>query len=56
MTTIQIRCAWHPRNFGCELILGEKDGAGATGVTHSICPACLAIEETEMKGEEITWE
>lgn len=36
---MQIVCAW------CKRVLGEKQGEG---VTHGICPECLAKLEQEM--------
>ena len=35
-TTLKIVCAW------CDKDMGEKDGQGVEGTSHSICPACLA--------------
>jgi hypothetical protein len=39
---LKIICAW------CGLDMGEKDGQGQTGVTHSICPECLAKQVVEL--------
>ncbi len=36
---IKIVCAW------CGRDMGEKDGAGVGGVSHSICEECLQREE-----------
>lgn len=41
---MKIWCAWHRQNFGCDLLIGEKDGGGVEGDTHGICPDCLEIE------------
>jgi hypothetical protein len=44
MTTLRIVCAW------CGRKLGEKDGQGIDGLSHSICDKCLrkllAVEAT----------
>ena len=34
-TTIKVVCAW------CGISLGEKDGQGAEGISHGICPECV---------------
>ena len=34
MTILKIFCAW------CNKDMGEKDGEGVSGITHSICPVC----------------
>ncbi len=34
-TTLKIVCAW------CDKDMGEKDGEGIEGTSHSICHACL---------------
>lgn len=47
-TTIRIVCAWHPKNFGTEFIMGYKEGKGQTGDSHTICPGCLKIEEDKI--------
>jgi len=39
-----IRCAWHLKNFGFSLILGEKEPYSDTEFTDGICPACIAID------------
>ena len=41
---MKIVCAW------CDTDMGEKDGEGVSGITHSICPACLAKELNKIKG------
>jgi len=33
---MEIVCAW------CDKDMGEKDGKGIEGISHSICPECLA--------------
>lgn len=38
---ISVVCAW------CQADMGEKDGKGQTGTTHSICQACLAKDLRE---------
>lgn len=44
MTILKVRCAWHPKYFGCEKMMGEKDGRGITGTSDGICPLCAEIE------------
>ena len=34
MTVLKIVCGW------CNKDMGEKDGEGVSGISHSICPAC----------------
>lgn len=38
---MKIVCAW------CGKDMGEKDGAGVEGVSHSICEECLQKAEAE---------
>lgn len=41
--TLKIVCAW------CDRYMGERDGYGVTGVTHSICEQCSAELEKDTK-------
>ena len=41
-----IICAW------CKKTIGEKDGKGATGFTHSICPECKAEVMEELNPQQ----
>ena len=40
---MKIMCAW------CDKDMGEKDGEGIEGVSHSICDVCLNRLESEIK-------
>ena len=48
-------CSWHPRNFGCELVMGavpctaDRDG----WATHGICAACRDLALADLRGEKI---
>ncbi len=37
-------CAWHPQNFGFELVIEEGTGHE----THGICPDCKTIEVAKL--------
>jgi len=41
-------CAWHPKNFGRELDMGEV--GEEEGITHGMCEDCFKIE---MKNSEV---
>ena len=43
---IKIICAW------CKKDMGEKEGKGATGISHSIYPECLEKEINQENEEE----
>jgi len=43
---IKIVCAW------CGLDMGEKDGEGQAGISHGMCPECLAIMKLQIKAEQ----
>ena len=45
---MKIVCAW------CGKEMGEKDGEGEEGVTHSLCEECLAKMEAEREEETTT--
>ena len=36
VATIKVVCAW------CYSYMGEKDGRGVEGISHSLCPDCMA--------------
>lgn len=38
---MKIRCAWHKKTFGYELITGEKPPYGDHSTTDGICDDCL---------------
>ena len=42
---IEIVCAY------CGKKMGEKDGEGVSGISHSICEKCFVIQMKEMKNE-----
>ena len=42
-TRMQVVCAW------CGKDMGEKDGKGQTGTTHSICPKCKEKEIAKIR-------
>ena len=42
ITKLIIICAW------CGRLMGEKDGEGVEGITHSICPVCLKEQLAEV--------
>jgi len=42
MTVLKITCAW------CGKDMGEKDGEGVEGISHSICDECFK----EITGED----
>ncbi len=42
-------CAWHPQNFGFELVMEE----GNAPATHGICPDCTAIEEEKVDTQRL---
>ncbi len=44
-TELTVVCAW------CSKPMGAKDGQGVSGVSHSICPECLAkaMAESELR-------
>jgi len=39
---MKVVCAW------CGKAIGEKDGKGVEGVSHSVCERCLGKLQTEM--------
>ncbi len=41
---MKIRCAWHKKNFGFELFMGEKEPLEDTSITDGICPECYKKE------------
>ena len=49
MTRLVVRCAWHPQNFGEELIIEVKDGKGVEGVSDSCCDKCRDIYFKQLK-------
>ena len=44
---LKIKCAW------CGKAMGEKDGQGVEGTSHSICPHCLSSVLTQCEAEGI---
>ena len=57
MTIIKIICG------KCKIDMGEKDGQGMTGISHSLCPPCakktlndadIIIKEEKNESEEKT--
>ncbi len=41
---MKVRCAWHKKTFGSELLLGKKPpytGKHSKDITDGICDACL---------------
>jgi len=42
---VKIMCAW------CDKEIGEKNGEGLEGVSHSICGECLDKLEAEVENE-----
>ena len=40
-------CAWHPKYFGCPLVLGETEPLEDKGETHGLCDECLEKELEE---------
>lgn len=54
-TVLKLECAW------CGTPMGEKDGQGVEGVSHSICPMCQYVENLKLaqhyvKTLGITWD
>ena len=45
ITTIKVVCSY------CNKEMGEKDGEGVTGVSHSICEKCQIIQRAELLNE-----
>ena len=43
---MKIVCAW------CDKNVGEKDGKGVEGISHSICKECLAKLTANVEGGE----
>ncbi len=54
-TRLTIVCAWHKKNFGTDLVMGTKDGKGATGITSGICKACAKIEWGKLPPRPARW-
>lgn len=46
---MKIRCAWHKKNFGKELFMGEKAPYDDPGITDSICSDCYRLELGRLK-------
>lgn len=47
-TTLKIQCAW------CGKDMGEKDGEGVEGTSHSICQHCLSRFLSQGEPESIS--
>ncbi len=45
-------CAWHKKNFGFELKMGEVEPFEDKGETHGMCQECYKIETAEATKEE----
>lgn len=46
---MKVYCAWHNKNFGEELLMGEKPPLEDKSITHGICSVCKAIENGKLK-------
>lgn len=43
-------CAWHKKNFGFELVMGEADPLDDKGETSGICETCVMIDFPDTYG------
>ena len=46
---MKVVCAWHNKNFGYELVIGEKHPLEDKSVTCGICPVCRAVENGKLR-------
>jgi len=46
---MKVVCAWHKKNFGAELAMGEKPPFEDKSVTHGICPVCAAVQKGTLR-------